>query len=121
VENSVEELKKRMKMSANVDKRVVLVHYDQRGPLPLTVWNDLSPAALAAFEERSPWMKGVDLQIEPVRVYPFGNLASHMLGYVGKPESSKEDEEDYDSMGRKAFSRPDLVGKSGIESSMDKV
>lgn len=120
VEQSVEELKRRMKMSANVDKKVVLVHYDQKGPLPLTVWNDLTPAALAAFEERSPWMKGVDLQIDPVRVYPFGNLASHLLGYVGKPETSKQDSPDlYDSSGRRAFSQPVTIGKTGIEASLE--
>ncbi len=121
VHTSIETMKDRMKMPIKVNDNTILRHYDQRGPLPLTVWNDLSPAALAAFEERSPWMQGVDLQIEPVRVYPFGPLACHVLGYVGKPESSKEEEEDFDSMGRKAFSQPDLVGKSGIEASMDKV
>ncbi len=121
VHSSVETLKQRMKMPVKVNDNTVLRHYDQRGPLPLTVWNDLSPTALAAFEERSPWMQGVDLQIEPVRVYPFGQLASHILGYVGKPESSKEQEEDFDSLGRRAFSQPSVVGKSGIEASMDKV
>jgi len=121
VKLSVDELRKRMKMSVNVDERVVRVHYDQRGPLPLTVWNDLSPAALAAFEERSPWMKGVDLQIEPVRVYPFGNLASHLLGYVGKPESNKQELENmYDSEGRRAFAQPTAIGKTGIEAMLEK-
>jgi penicillin-binding protein 2 len=119
VQASVEELKKRMKMPVNVDEKVVQVHYNLRGPLPLTVWNDLSPAALAAFEERSPWMKGVDLQIEPVRVYPFGNLASHLLGYVGKPESSKQTQEMYDSEGRRAFSQPAVIGKAGIEAALE--
>ncbi len=119
VRSSVEILKRRMKMPVHVNDRVVKIHYSRRGPLPLTVWNDLSPAALAAFAERSPWRQGVDMQIEPVRVYPLGSLASHILGYVGKPESNMEDE--VDSIGRRAFAMPTAVGKSGIEASMDKV
>lgn len=123
VSNSVAMLRQRMKMPVKINDRVVLTHYDRRGPLPLTVWNDLSPAALAAFEERSPWMKGVDLQVEPVRVYPYGKLASHILGYVGRPESSKQEAEmgwDTDTVGRRAFSQLSVIGKSGIELSMDK-
>ena len=119
VHESVETLKKRMKIPVNINDNTVRRHCDQRGPLPLTVWNDLSPAALAAFEERSPWMPGVDLQIEPVRFYPFGTLASHVLGYLGKPQNSPEEAVDIDRTGRRAFSQPHMIGKSGIEFSMD--
>ncbi|MCC7518740.1 MAG: penicillin-binding protein 2 [Verrucomicrobiae bacterium] len=121
VRASVEVLHKRMKMPVNVNDRVVRIHYDRRGPLPLTVWNDLSPAAFAAFLERSPWTPGVDLQIEPVRVYPYGPLACHVLGYLGKPEGRAAAEEDYDTIGRRAFSQPVAIGKAGIEETMDKV
>jgi penicillin-binding protein 2 len=121
VSNSVGVLKKRMNLPVHVNERVVRIHYERRGPLPLTVWNDLSPAALAAFVERSPWMQGVDLQIDPVRVYPYGPLACHILGYVGKPESNGVEEFDFDSIGRRAFSQPAAIGKAGIEASMDRV
>ncbi len=121
VSNCVETLKQRMKMPVAVNENKVLRHYQLRGPLPLSVWNDLSPAAMAAFEERSPWMKGVDRQIEPVRFYPFGTLASHVLGYVGKPETSDQEQEfDFSTGGRRAYSQPNVIGKSGIEASMDK-
>ncbi len=121
VHGSVEILKKRMKIPVNINDNTVRRHYEQRGPLPLTVWNDLSPAALAAFEERSPWMQGVDLQIEPVRFYPFGTLASHVLGYLGKPQTNPKDEEiDFDQAGHRAFSQPNMIGKSGIELSMER-
>ncbi len=122
VHRSVETLTERMKMPVTIDEKKIKDHYKRRGPLPLTVWNDLSPAALAAFVERSPWMQGIDLQAEPVRMYPFGNLACHVLGYVGKPESSaKERESESDFLGRRTFSSPNVIGKSGIEATFDKV
>ncbi|MBI4025515.1 MAG: penicillin-binding protein 2 [Verrucomicrobia bacterium] len=124
VRASVRKLEERMKTlnmpPVRVNDHVVRVHYDQRGPLPLTVWNDLSPTAFAAFVERSPWMPGVDSQVEPVRVYPFGTLACHILGYVGKPETSEDEEdENFDSIGRRAFYQASAVGKAGIEKTMD--
>ncbi|MDD2709203.1 MAG: penicillin-binding protein 2 [Verrucomicrobiae bacterium] len=120
VKASIKTLRERMKMNVKVSDRAVLRHHNIRGPLPLTVWNDLSPAALAAFEERSPWMPGVDLDITPVRVYPYSTLACHVIGYVGKPEIEEEENDiDYDSAGRNAFSQPNLVGKNGIEATME--
>jgi penicillin-binding protein 2 len=122
VRKSIEELRRRMQLSVRVNDEVIRRHYDQKGPLPLTVWNDLSPAALAAFQERSPWHKGIDLQIEPVRVYPYKNLCSHILGHVGKPEQTQEEENiDFDTLGRRVFSQPTFVGKSGIEKGFDSV
>ncbi len=121
VQVSVKRLKERMKMPVHVNDQIVRVHYKLRGPLPLTVWNDLSPAAMAAFEERYPWMPGVDRDVTPGRVYPFGTLASHILGYVGKPENEEDESEmDFDSAGRNAFSQPSVVGKAGIEAAMDR-
>lgn len=119
VHTNVEMLKNKMNIAVNVNDNVVKNHFRIRPFLPLTVWNDLSPAAMASFAERSPWGPGIDFQIEPVRVYPFGSLASHVLGYVGKPERSSKDEEEYDMLGRRAFSQPGVIGKAGIEAMMD--
>lgn len=119
VSNSVVDLRGRMKLTVKVDDKVVAKHHRLRGPLPLTVWNDLSPAALAAFSERSPWPKGVALQEGYVRVYPHGTLASHIIGFVGKPESNANEAEDEDD-GPRAFTQTGVVGKAGIEASMDR-
>jgi penicillin-binding protein 2 len=119
VHTNVQMLKDKMKIAVNVNDNVVRNHYRRRPFLPLTVWNDLSPAAMASFAERSPWGQGIDFQVEPVRVYPFGSLASHILGYVGKPEKSNEDDEEFDAFGRRAFSQPNVIGKAGIEAMMD--
>ena len=55
-------------------------------------------------------LPGVSVSNEPVRSYPNGNLASHVLGYVGKIPSSKEQ-----SYLEKDYSKSDIVGLSGIE------
>src|SRR5271169_1619248 len=59
----------------------VVTHYEQRGPLPLPVWRDLRPEQVAAFAERASNLPGADLIVMPVRQYPQGSLAAHLLGY----------------------------------------
>jgi penicillin-binding protein 2 len=68
--------------------RDVRIHYEQRRPLPLTVMRDVSTNTVAAFVERINDLPGVDLIVTPVRQYPYGSLAAHVLGYVGKPRGN---------------------------------
>ena len=65
--------------------------------------------AIAEFSESSDKFAGINIVVEPVREYPSGNLASHILGYASmiSPEEYEE---------RKAtYSQNDLIGKTGIE------
>ena len=114
VREQVDMLKQTMNIDVRVRDSAVKVHYDKRRPLPLTLWQDLTPATLAAFSERGPWNQGVKLIVEPVRQYTFGSLAAHILGHVGKPETS-----DQQDIGDYNYYQVDLIGKSGIEKDYD--
>jgi len=114
VQQQVDHLKQTMNIDVRVRDTAVKVHYEKRRPLPLTVWQDLTPATLAAFSERGPWNQGVKLIVEPVRQYTFGSLAAHILGHVGKPETS-----DQQDIGDYNYYQVDLIGKSGIEKDYD--
>ena len=58
---------------------VVRTQYEKRRPLPLRVLQDLSPELVAAFAERASNLPGADLIVMPVRQYPLGSLAAHLL------------------------------------------
>lgn len=60
-------------------------------------------------------LPGVDVSLEPVRYYPYKNLASHVIGYVSSISSSQE--ETYELRGYDVSS--DLIGVSGIESAFE--
>ncbi len=49
---------------------------------PLVVKRDLSWEELSRIAER--WVEGLEIQPEPIRSYPNGALAAHVLGYVGE-------------------------------------
>jgi len=73
---------------------------------------DAPPAVLAAVEENRGEMPGVEVLVEPLRRYPHGTLAAHLLGYAGEineSELAERSDEGY---------RPgDLIGRSGVERS----
>jgi penicillin-binding protein 2 len=71
-------------------------------------WDDV-----VAVETHQLDLPGVSIQVRPQRFYPYGELASHVLGYVG--EASEADlEADVE------LRRGDVVGKSGVELAFDR-
>ncbi|MGE5371480.1 MAG: penicillin-binding protein 2 [Solirubrobacterales bacterium] len=78
---------------------------------PVTVIRDIDWAAVVRLEEHRTELPGVEVNVEPLRYYPEGTFAGHVLGYVhpiyDNSELAKYDELDY-RVG-------DLVGKNGLE------
>jgi penicillin-binding protein 2 len=98
----------------------VRLHLGRRTPLPLVAWRDLDETAVARFMEHASEFPGAELTVEPVRVYPQGPSACHVLGYVGRAEAPAapdggEEPEKYH------YYLPEMAGKSGIEKRMDGV
>jgi penicillin-binding protein 2 len=50
------------------------------------------------------------VQIQPVRRYPHGRLASHLLGYAGEVT-----DQELDSLSASGYRLGDLIGRTGIE------
>jgi penicillin-binding protein 2 len=69
--------------------------------------------------ERHDEFPAVDVRREAVRVYPYGNLAAHVLGYVGRINEDEHaarmgtDDEPIDA--EKPYERDDSIGKTGVE------
>ena len=109
----------------DVGRRDAWNHLRLRRPIPLLAYHDLSPREMARLAECPEPLAGVDFFVRQDRVYPFGDLACHVIGYVGrdvsKPEKGavsgdgpgEDGAEDFD------FLLPDLVGRSGVEKACD--
>ena len=78
---------------------------------PYEVATDISKETVAALEERFAEFPGVAVEIQPIRTYPNGSLASHVLGYISKITSEK-----YEELKDEGYSSTDNIGRSGIES-----
>ncbi|MCX7591893.1 MAG: penicillin-binding protein 2 [Kiritimatiellae bacterium] len=90
----------------------IRVHILRRLPLPLVAWRDLEEEAVARWAVCGEAFPGVDLTVEPVRVYPGKLLAAHAVGYVGKAEPVMGEEE-------VDFYLPEIEGKSGVEKALN--
>jgi penicillin-binding protein 2 len=61
-------------------------HYDQRRALPMPILTGLKSSQIARFLEQGTRLPGLDLEIQPIRVYPQGTVAAHVLGYLRRSE-----------------------------------
>ncbi len=65
--------------------------------------------------QKSNDLSGIDVVIEPIRFYPYNNLASAAIGYLSTINSSNE--ENYELRGYEAST--DLIGVAGIEAAFE--
>jgi penicillin-binding protein 2 len=91
-----------------------LRHYTNQLALPMTLVNGLDPALVARFLEQPSNLPGVDLEIQPSRLYPQHLSAAHVLGFLTRDDSSAVDEDAFFN-----FRLPDYRGKVGIEGAFD--
>lgn len=86
---------------------------------PVAVVNDVKESLLSRIHENPEDFPGVAAEKLPIRTYPHGKLAAHVLGYVA--EINEDDLESETFQGAKPPYEPgDLVGKSGVERTYDR-
>jgi penicillin-binding protein 2 len=85
-------------------------------PQMVRLEKDLTPDKITALKEFSTDTDGINVEIEAVRYYPHGELASHVLGYTG--ELTKEELERRRSNG---YRLNDIAGKMGAESAFEEL
>src|SRR5690242_18639891 len=82
---------------------------------PITVKDDLTWDDVNAVELNLPDLPGISIEIDQKRVYPFGGITSHILGYVAVP-NEKDIENDPDPLLKQPGFR---IGKNGLERQYD--
>ncbi len=87
--------------------------YEPYGPIQLAA--DLPIAKVARLSEFLSDLPGVDLETQPIREYPEGAGASHLIGYVGLIT-----EDEYAALKHQGYSPNDVIGKDGLEFEYDK-
>jgi len=114
VDQVVDETAKILEMPRQVTRDDISQHVQRRLPLPFLAWRGLDEQALARWAEHDRKVPGVDIYVEPVRVYPFGAIAAHVLGYVGRSNPAANSEEN-----AYHYYLPEREGKGGIEKTAD--
>ena len=77
---------------------------------PITLKEDVDWQTLAYLENNKYKFSGIRIEVQPVRVYHYDDLAANVIGYIGSI-NPKELEADEDEV----YEGGDLVGKRGLE------
>ena len=109
-----DELLKKMASILKVDVSDLLARIRKMagtpGHIPVRLAEDIDWNTVAYIENNRMNLPGIKIEVVPRRVYHYGNLASHLIGYLGEineKELKKAKEGEYRG--------GDLIGKMGLE------
>ncbi len=77
---------------------------------PYVLARNVNDVVLQRIKEQSLDFPGVEVEIEPVRVYAAGTSAAHILGRTGKIYA-----EEYQELKDQGYGMNDIIGKDGLE------
>ena len=78
--------------------------------IPAVLAEDMNEKMLVRISEAKPGLPGIALQIHPVRDYLFGEVMSHLIGYVGEVTQEELTQ---------GYRWDDVIGRTGIEKAYD--
>lgn len=97
-----------------LDRDALMLHQRIREQLPFQLKGDLKFNELAVLMEKNPVVPGIRITARPLRRYSYGATASHVVGYVGRPEQAllltRDDGGTFEA---------ESTGKDGIELAAD--
>ncbi|MFA7255412.1 MAG: penicillin-binding protein 2 [Candidatus Omnitrophota bacterium] len=81
---------------------------------PAVIMEDVPQELAFLIEERRPELPGVSVRVEGIRYYPYGETASHVIGYIGTVNQGESE-----LMDRDRFGVNSQIGRAGIEKAFD--
>ncbi|MBR3608251.1 MAG: penicillin-binding protein [Lachnospiraceae bacterium] len=87
--------------------------------IPTNVATDVNEKTVASILENIELLPGAAIEEDTVRVYEDSIYFSHILGYTGKIDKANLEELNKNSMEQNTYSLNDVVGKTGIEETME--
>jgi penicillin-binding protein 2 len=83
---------------------------------PIPIQRDFPRNQVAYFAEHRMDFPGMFIEVEPLRTYPYGSLAAHVLGYLGEISESQLQQRK-----ESGYYPGDLVGQAGLEQALEDV
>lgn len=83
---------------------------DTPGHIPIRLMEDIEWEKVALIENNRLELPGIRIEVVPLRVYHYGNYASHLIGYLGEIN-----EKELRGADPNVYTAGDQVGKMGLE------
>lgn len=82
---------------------------------PIVLASNITRDHVEIVEENRLRLPGIEIEMKPVREYTSGQLAAHLLGYIGEVS-----EKELNLTGLEDYNPGDYIGKNGIERALEK-
>ncbi len=86
---------------------------------PITVATNISEESIAGISEYMSDYPGVAIEVDSLRKYTDAEYFSNIIGYTGVISESEMEEYNSDEENENTYSSNDIVGKTGIEKTME--
>ena len=116
VERTIQELGEVVEVQAKDRSRFRKLYAETRNTESLPIRTRLTDEEVARFAANRYRFPGVEIKARLFRQYPHGDLASHVIGYIGR--INQKDQERLEELDVEANYRgTDFIGKAGLEAS----
>jgi penicillin-binding protein 2 len=121
VEETIDALAEVVDVTPRDRRRFKRLREDSRSFDSVPIRTRLSDEEVARFAAQRYRFPGVEIKARLFRNYPYGETASHVLGYIGRiNQREKEAMEDWDESEVANYKGTDYIGKLGVEQSYEK-
>lgn len=118
VERTIDELASVIDITPRDRRRFKKLMEESKNFESLPIRTRLTDAEVARFAAQRFRFPGVEIKARLFRSYPYGELASHVIGYIGRiNQSEKEKIEDSDDQAN--YRGTEYIGKLGVEQSFE--
>ncbi len=120
LEKTIDDLAQVLDIAPRDRKRFKKLMEESRNFESLPIRTRLSDEEVAKFAAQRFRFAGVEIKARLFRNYPFGELASHVIGYIGRVnQAEKKAMEDWDDETQTNYKGTEYIGKLGIEQSFE--
>ena len=118
LEGTMDELGQILEITPRDRKRFKKLRDEAKSFESLPLRSRLSDAEVARFAAQRYRFPGVDIKARLFRNYPYGELASHVIGYIGRINAAEKERLD-DSEDAPNYRGTEYIGKLGVEQSFE--
>ncbi|HOE42180.1 MAG TPA: penicillin-binding protein 2 [Rhodoferax sp.] len=118
LEQTIDELSRVLDITARDRRHFKKLREEARNFESLPLRSRLSDAEVATFAAQRYRFPGVDIKARLFRNYPYGELASHVIGYIGRINTAEKEALD-ESDDPANYRGTEYIGKLGVEQSFE--
>lgn len=121
VEQVIDELAQIVEIQPRDRRRFKKLQEESKSIESLPIRTKLTDEEVARFAAQRFRFPGVDIKARLFRSYPWGELASHVIGYIGRVnQAEKKQMEDWPEEEQANYRGTEYIGKLGVEQSFEK-